>query len=137
MSATALFSELVYDFNSDRWNEYDLAKLSHRELEALAKLLGSAHSGTKQQLVIRVLAQRKLPFKLSWFTDDPKDLAASYRRQSLRDMCREAGIWRSGTKIQLAAGLLTWRLRCRSKGQAFLKELQAAGRQQLQLTFRF
>lgn len=131
-----LFTELVYDFNSDHWNEYDLPKLSQRELEALARLLGCPHSGTKERLVVRLLAQRKLRFKLSRFNDNPKDLATAYQRASLRDMCREAGIWRSGTKIQMAAGLLTWRLRCRSKGQAFLKELQAAGRQQ-QLNFRF
>jgi hypothetical protein len=38
-----LFTELVYDFNSDHWNEYDLPKLSQRELEALARLLGCPH----------------------------------------------------------------------------------------------
>ncbi len=31
------------------------------------------------------------------------------RRESLRDMCREAGIWRSGNKRALAAGLINWR----------------------------
>ena len=36
----ALFSELVYDFHSERWNEFELSKLSMRELQALAKLLG-------------------------------------------------------------------------------------------------
>jgi hypothetical protein len=36
---THLFTELAYDFNTDRWNEYDLPKLSLRELEALARLL--------------------------------------------------------------------------------------------------
>ena len=35
----ALFSELVYDFQSERWNEFELPKLSLRELLALAKLL--------------------------------------------------------------------------------------------------
>jgi hypothetical protein len=97
---THLFTELAYDFNTDRWNEYDLPKLSLRELEALARLLGCPHSGTKDQLVIRLLAQRKLRFKLSHFSNDPKELAASYKRESLRDMCREAGIGRSGTKVQ-------------------------------------
>jgi len=33
----ALFSELVYDFQSERWNEFELPKLSLRELQALAR----------------------------------------------------------------------------------------------------
>ena len=37
----ALFSELMYDFQSERWNEFELPKLSLRELLALAKLLGA------------------------------------------------------------------------------------------------
>jgi hypothetical protein len=41
MSATKdLFFELVYNFQSERWNEFELSKLSMRELQALAKLLG-------------------------------------------------------------------------------------------------
>jgi hypothetical protein len=36
---------------------------------------------------------------------DPEELAISYRRELLRDMCREAGIWRSGYKRDLSAEL--------------------------------
>jgi hypothetical protein len=36
----ALFFELMYDFRSERWNEFELPKLSLRELLVLAKLLG-------------------------------------------------------------------------------------------------
>ena len=43
--STALFTQLVYDFNATGWNDYDLPKLSLRELEALARLLGCPHSG--------------------------------------------------------------------------------------------
>jgi hypothetical protein len=32
----ALFFELMYDFQSERWNEFELPKLSLRELLALA-----------------------------------------------------------------------------------------------------
>ena len=39
---------------------------------------------------------RQLRFKLARFADNPEELADSYKRESLRDMCREAGIWRSG-----------------------------------------
>ena len=102
----ALFSELVYDFQSERWNEFELPKLSLRELQTLAKLLGSPSYGAKETLIVRLLAQRELRFKLARFTDNPEKLAISYKRETLRDMCREAGIWRSGYKRALSAGLL-------------------------------
>ena len=41
-------SELMYDFQSERWNEFELPKLSLRELLALAKLLGCSSSGSKE-----------------------------------------------------------------------------------------
>jgi hypothetical protein len=134
----ALFSELVYDFQSERWNEFELPKLSLRELQTLAKLLGCPSYGIKETLIVRLLAQRELRFKVARFTDNPDELAISYRRESLRDMCREAGIWRSGNKRALAAGLLNWRDRCRARGQAFLAEMQSLAKgQPQQLTFRF
>jgi hypothetical protein len=134
----ALFCELVHDFESERWNEFELPKLSLAELQALAKLLGSPSYGTKEPLVVRLLAQRELRFKLARFTDNPGELADSYRCESLRDMCREAGVWRSGNKRALSACLLNWRDRCRAGGHAFLAEMQSlvTGRPQ-QLTFRF
>src|ERR1700692_1336836 len=134
----ALFSELVYDFQSERWNESELPKLSLRELQTLAKLLGSPSYGTKETLIVRLLAQRELRFKLARFTDNPAELASSNRRESLRDMCREAGIWRSGNKRALSAGLLTWRKRSSARGQAFLAEMRALSKDRpRQLTFRF
>jgi hypothetical protein len=65
-------------------------------------------------------------------------LAASIRRESLRDMFREAGIWRSGNKRALAAGLLNWRDRCRAHGKAFLTEMHSLSKSRpQQLTLRF
>jgi hypothetical protein len=40
-------------------------------------------------------------------------------------MCREIGIWRSGNKRALAAGLINWRDRCRARGKAFLTEMHS------------
>ena len=134
----ALFSELVYDFQSERWNEFELPKLSFRELLALAKLLGCPSCGSKETVIVRLLAQRELRLKLARFTDNPDELASSYRRESLRDMCREAGIWRSGNKRALSAGLLNWRDLCRVRGQAFLAEMRSLAKarsQQLSLRF--
>src|SRR5580692_7389130 len=87
----ALCSELMYNFHSERWNEFELPKLSLRELLALAKLLGCPSHGSKEMVIVRLLAQRELRLKLARFTDNPGELAISYKRESLRDMCREAG----------------------------------------------
>jgi hypothetical protein len=79
---------------------------------------------TKKRSLFRLLAQRELRLKLARFTDNPEELAISYKRESLRHMCREADIWRSGNKRALSAGLLNWRDRCRARGQAFLAEMR-------------
>jgi hypothetical protein len=44
-------------------------------------------------VIVRLLAQRELRLKLARFTDDPEELSISYKRESLRDMYREPGIW--------------------------------------------
>ena len=135
---THLFQELVRDVHSQRWTEDELAKLSGVELHALTKLLSCRSSGAKQSVIVRVLAYRQLRFKLAPFSDDPLPLANAYRRESLRDMCKEAGIWRSGNKRQLAAGLLTWRNRCRLNGQRFLANMNAVtAARPRQLSFSF
>jgi len=53
MTPKALFSELLYDSHSERWNEFELPKLSLGELQALCKLLGCPCYGTKETLVVR------------------------------------------------------------------------------------
>ena len=80
MTPKALFSELLYDSHSERWNEFELPKLSLGELQALCKLLGCPSYGTKEILVLRLLAQRALRLKLAPFTDNPAELAASCAR---------------------------------------------------------
>jgi hypothetical protein len=85
MITKALFSELLYDSHSERWNESELPKLSLGELEALCKLLECPCYGTKEILVVRLRAQRALRLKLAPFTDNPAELAASMHRESLRE----------------------------------------------------
>jgi hypothetical protein len=99
MTPKALFSELLHDSHSQRWSEFELPKLSLGELQALCKLLGCPSYGTKETLVVRLLAQRALRLKLAPFIDNPAELAASMRRESLRDMCREAGIGGRETNV--------------------------------------
>jgi hypothetical protein len=127
-----------FGLHSERWNEFELPKLSSRELLALAKLLGCPSCGSKETVIVHLLAQRELRLKLAPFTGNPEELAICYKRESLRDVCREAGIWRSGNKRALSAGLLNWRDRCRARGQEFLAEMRSLAKdrpQQLSLRF--
>jgi hypothetical protein len=48
-TSKALFFELMYNFQSERWNEFELPKLSLRELLALAKLLGCLPAVAKKR----------------------------------------------------------------------------------------
>ena len=138
MTTKALFSELLYDSHSARWTEFELPKLSLGELQALCKLLGCLVMAPRKPSSVRLLAQRALRLKLAPFTDNAAELAASMRREALRDMCREAGIWRSGNKRALAAGLINWRDRCRARGKAFFTEMQSVSKSRpQQLTLRF
>jgi hypothetical protein len=64
-TSKALFSELMHDFQSERWNEFELPKLSLRELLALAKLLGCPSCRSKETVIVRLLAQPELRLKLA------------------------------------------------------------------------
>jgi hypothetical protein len=103
-----------------------MEKVQHRR-PSLGQALRSA-------LKLFVLSDRFL----ARFADNPEGLASSYRRECLREMCKEAGIWRSGIERALSAGLLNWRDRCRARGQVFLAEMQSLAKDRpQQLTFRF
>jgi len=70
-------------------SSFDLSLLAVRPYSQ-SKLLGSPSYGTKETLIVRLLAQRELRFKLARFRDNPDELASSYRRQSLRNRERYA-----------------------------------------------
>src|ERR1700730_10452339 len=93
----ALFFELMYDFQSERWNEFELPKLSLRVLPHLAKLLGCVPGRSKEAVIVRHLAQRELRLNLARFTDNPEELAISYKRESLREnvpRSRYLAVWK-------------------------------------------
>lgn len=121
----SLFSKLVYNFDAEEWNEYDLPKLSLREIQVLCRLLGSPKSGSKEKVIARLLAVRQVRLKLSRFQDDPHAIVPEFRKEALKHMAREAGLWRSGNKIQLATVLLNWRNKCRHDGQKFFEDISA------------
>jgi len=122
---SSLFSVLMADPQSEHWNGADLQKLSMAELQGLAKLFGAPTSGSKSELAERLLTYRKIRIRLSRYDDNAESLAQSHGRESLRSMCDALNLWKSGSKVQLAAGLLNWRNRCRVEGQTFLAEMRA------------
>ena len=71
-TTTAMFFELMYDFQSERWNEFELPKLSLRELLALAKLLGSTSCGSKETVIVRLLAQRETALEIGSLYRQPR-----------------------------------------------------------------
>lgn len=135
-----LLAELTFNFDSERWNEWDLALLTSEELEALAMLLNCPRTGPKERLIVKLLATRQLRFKLTTFPctlEGARLLAGQKRREDLKAMAAEAGTWKSGNKVQLAASLISWRDRCRAAGTRFFEEQKRLAESkgvQLQLT---
>ena len=82
-----LFSELVYDFQSERWNEVELPKLSLRELQALAELLGCPSYGTKEPSSFASSHN----VNCDCFTDNPDELASLGRRLDPHESVRFRG----------------------------------------------
>jgi hypothetical protein len=62
----ALFFELMYDFRSERWNEFELPKLSLREL------LGGPFVRQQRNSIVRLLSQPELRLKLARFIADSR-----------------------------------------------------------------
>jgi hypothetical protein len=118
---TDLCSQLYRDPNHEGWNDFDLSKLPSRELEFLSRIMGIAHSGTKEKRIVRLLSCRIVRKELSRFADDPGEVEPAFKRERLKWMCQQAGLWRSGNKRALATVLLNWRNRCRLEGQIYLQ----------------
>ncbi|MEA3211679.1 MAG: hypothetical protein QOE70_4736 [Chthoniobacter sp.] len=136
-----LFGELVHNVDDDSlWNEYELAKLTLNELQSLAILFACAKTGTKEELVTKVLAIRLIRIRVAPYEssrDGARELTTKFDGRALRQMCKEANLWRSGNKIQLAIGLINWRDRCRREGQkALAAAQQSAASKPRQLTLQ-
>lgn len=122
---TKLCQELFRDFHHKSWNEDDLALLPARELRFLCRMAGFYHTGTKEKLIVRLLSCRIVRLELARFGDDPYLVVPLFSRSRLRWMCEQANLWKSGTKVQLAAVLLKWRNTCRLEGQKYWQECLA------------
>lgn len=115
------------------WSRRDLAKLSAAELVALCELLAIPTSGVKAEVVGRLLSLGGLRHLLGEY-DGPdvhetaRRLVADFDKRELKGMAAMAKIWKSGSKTQLALGLLQWRNECRRLGQQRLAEARARAR---------
>lgn len=117
------------------WTRELLESMSHKQVELLAKLLGTWYSGTKQSIVTNLLEHGALREKLTdydWPDGDHEAevrevqrLAAAYKGHELRLLCKVARVYAPGTKYGMAASLLGWRNLCRSNGQRVIEQLDA------------
>lgn len=130
------FRRLMYTVPGE-WKRADLTTLSLAELRGLCELLGVPVSGTKAECVERLISLGGLRQLLADY-DDPARLVADFDKRELKGMAAMAQIWKSGSKLQLAVGLIQWRNACRYKGQLALDKARAQLRTQpKQLTLAF
>ena len=125
----SLFNELIWNFDHEGWNEWDIPKLKLKEIQFLCCALGAPKSGTKEKISIRLLAVRQVRLKISKYPateDGIAAMVADFPKEPLKWMAKESGLWRSGNKKQLAVVLLNWRTRSRAEGQKFLDQAFAA-----------
>jgi len=113
------------------------------ELEALCRLMGVAHSGTKAVRIARLLDMAALRIELAewgeYRVDDfmeshkeahkiAEEVTARYKRKELIAMAKRAKTFYSIPKHGIVIGLLQWRERCRMQGQRFNDEIKQAPR---------
>ena len=90
--------------------------------------MGAPHSGTKSELIIRLLSLRIVRMELRSYTADfagAQAMAQAFKRERLRWMCEQSNLWKSGNKVALGGVLLKWREDCRRRGQEYLEACMA------------
>lgn len=128
------FSTLWRRTTPKDWSHDLLSRYRVVQLEFLAKLLGIPHSGTKDQLIdrlIRLGRARELlrPYEFDEGNHDAqvatvRTLAAHYTGRELRALCRTVGAYAPSNKYGMAASLLGWRNTCRQAGVTFREEFE-------------
>jgi hypothetical protein len=112
------------------WTRHDLLLLGGAELRGLCELLGIPTSGTKPETIERLLRLGGLRSLLADYDGtDYHEVAArlvgDFDKRELKGMAASAKIWKSGSKLQLAIGLIQWRNECRRKGKQNLAKARA------------
>lgn len=118
------------------WTLATLAPCTRDELGGLCRLLGIAHSGTREQVAARLVVLGGIRAELGGWGEYEGDsarahalaagIAPRYTKARLLEMSRACGLFLSTSKLGHVLGLLQWRDCCRQEGQAFLGELRQA-----------
>ena len=129
---SSLFNELLHDFDHPAWEDEDTTALTLAEIQFLCRALGAPKSGTKERVWVRLCAIRQVRAKIGKYEGEAgiDSLVSDVQKIDLKRMAKEAGVWRSGNKRQLAITLLNWRNTARIKGTAFVQEQFAQAKKQ-------
>lgn len=135
MKVTFLFRELIRK-PTEEWTIERLNLLPVIELSDLCQLAGIRYSGTKQELVERLVDQTELQriIRPYWTTMETEVtttqvqlLANAYLGRELKAMCRRAGCFPPPTKYGMAASLIGWSRACIRRGrEVYYRAKQAA-----------
>lgn len=106
------------------WTPATLGGQTVKKLQALCALMNVAKGGTKAKVIARLVAVRQLRQDLSK-VEAPEELRLKHSLLELRAMAAVSKSYRSGSKIQIATGLINWRDNCRKQGQANFKRAMA------------
>jgi len=146
MSATFLFRDLIRK-TTQEWTTERLSLLPVKELASLCQLVGISHTGTKQELINRLVDQTELQccIRHYWTTLDAdvttsqiQALANAYLGRELKAMCKRAGCYAGSTKYGMAASLIGWERACIRRGREAYHQAkeQAASRPTRQLMLK-
>ena len=126
----------LYRSKPTDWNAAMLAPCTLDELEALCRMMGIAHSGTRIERIARLLDMTNLRVELATWGEFQgvaqnahviaSEIATRYRKPALTALARRAGLFISTTKVGLIIGLLQWRDSCRRNGAEFNEEIRRA-----------
>ncbi|MBW4638584.1 MAG: SAP domain-containing protein [Gloeocapsa sp. UFS-A4-WI-NPMV-4B04] len=125
MTVTFLFRELIRK-PTEEWTRERLILLPVVELSDLCQLAGIRHSGTKQELIERLVDQTEVqrivrPYWTTMETEVTTSqvqlLANAYKGRELKAMCRRAGCFPPPSKYGMAASLIGWSRACIRRGR--------------------
>lgn len=117
------FKEMLYSQNIGEITRGDLKKLSLKQLEVYARLLGVPYSGERNKRADRLFEALTVRHFLAQ-SDDPQFYATRYSVRTLKDHIKRTGGFVPPNRYAMAVGLLNWRNKCRREGAKFYKEVK-------------
>jgi len=119
MYPSFLFTQLLERADNELWTLENLSRMKSSELRMIARIQQTPKGLPRERLILRLIRTREIRSLIACYATDQIGIAemiVSFNRKQLHAMCKDMKLWRSGTKRQLAACLLSWRDRCRSEG---------------------